>query len=195
MNSLFNGLAIEYLNGKKTIRYAALKENDIVNGENICVSFWTQGCPFHCPGCHNPETWNFNGGIEERFQEVLDKILTAIPKNGVQRNFSVLGGEPLCNENIRYVWEILYFVKQYFPNIKIFLWTGYTKEEIFSFSSKKKIFNSLTYEGWYEDWLRINIIRFIDVIITGRYEQDKRDITLKLRGSTNQEILYKNIDY
>lgn len=195
MNSLFNGLAIEYLNGKKTIRYAALKENDIVNGENICVSFWTQGCPFHCPGCHNPETWNFNGGIKESFQEVLDKILTAIPKNGVQRNFSVLGGEPLCNENIRYVWEILYFVKQYFPNIKIFLWTGYTKEEIFSFSSKKKIFNSLTYEGWYEDWLRINIIRFIDVIITGRYEQDKRDITLKLRGSTNQEILYKNIDY
>lgn len=195
MNSLFNGLAIEYLNGKKIIRYAALKENDIVNGENICVSFWTQGCPFHCPGCHNPETWNFNGGIEESFQEVLDKILTAIPKNGVQRNFSVLGGEPLCNENIRYVWEILYFVKKYFPNIKIFLWTGYTKEEIFSFSVKKKIFNSLTYEGWYEDWLRINIIRFIDVIITGRYEQDKRDITLKLKGSTNQEILYKNIDY
>ena len=68
-------------------------------------------------------------------------------------------------------------------------------KEIFSFSVKKKIFNSLTYEGWYEDWLRINIIRFIDVIITGRYEQDKRDITLKLKGSTNQEILYKNIDY
>ena len=147
--------------------------------------------PLSLSWMHNPETWNFNGGIEETFQEVLDKILTAIPKNGVQRNFSVLGGEPLCNENIRYVWEILYFVKQYFPNIKIFLWTGYTKEEIFSFSIKKKIFNSLTYEGWYEDWLRINIIRFIDVIITGRYEQDKRDITLKLRGSTNQEIYIK----
>ena len=71
-----------------TIRYAALKENDIVNGEDVCVSLWTQGCPFHCPGCHNPETWDFNGGIEEDFHILLDKIIKAINKNEVIRNFS-----------------------------------------------------------------------------------------------------------
>lgn len=171
------------------IRYAALKENDVVNGENICVSFWTQGCPFHCPGCHNPETWNFNGGIEETFQEVLDKILTAIPKNGIQRNFSVLGGEPLCNENVIFTWLVLKEVRKHYPHIKIFLWTGYTKEELIRIKKKEK--NTITNK----EMFRLKAIELVDTLVTGRYEQDKRDITLELRGSTNQEILYKNIDY
>ena len=68
-----------------TIRYAALKENDIVNGEDVCVSLWTQGCPFHCPGCRNPETWDFDGGREEDFHILLDKIIKASNKNEVIR--------------------------------------------------------------------------------------------------------------
>jgi anaerobic ribonucleoside-triphosphate reductase activating protein len=172
-----------------TIRYAALKENDIVNGEDVCVSLWTQGCPFHCPGCHNPETWDFNGGIEEDFHILLDKIIKAINKNEVIRNFSILGGEPLCNENVIFTWLILKEVRKHYPYIKIFLWTGYTKEELIRI--KKKTKNTITNK----EMFRLKAVDLVDILVTGRYEQDKRDITLELRGSTNQEILIPGIDF
>lgn len=164
----------------KIIRYADLKTNDITNGEGVCVSFWTQGCPFHCHGCHNPETWDFNGGIEEDLSTITNKILNAISDNGIKRNFSILGGEPLCDENIQLVLYILEKVRYKYPDIKIFLWTGYTKNELF--------FNDLSINKL-EDELRKKCIEYVDTLITGRYKEDKRDITLKLRGSTNQEIL------
>ena len=56
------------------MRYADIKGNDIVNGEGICVSFWTQGCPHHCPGCFNPETWDFDGGSKEFSPLIIDEI-------------------------------------------------------------------------------------------------------------------------
>lgn len=78
------------------MRYAGLKKNDIVDcEEGICVSLWTQGCPFHCKGCHNPETWDFMGGMKVP-HSIFKEINKAINENGIQRNFSVLGGEPLC---------------------------------------------------------------------------------------------------
>lgn len=81
------------------VRYANINKNDLINGEGVSVSFWTQGCPHHCKGCHNPETWNFQGGLEAPPMQILEEILDAIVANGIQRNFSVLGGEPLCVEN------------------------------------------------------------------------------------------------
>ena len=110
------------------MKYAAIKENDIVDGEGICVSFWTQGCPFRCKGCHNPETWSFDGGIEEDENTLLNKILYLIDKNNVQRNLSILGGEPLCKQNREFVAKLVIATKRRFPNIKIFLWTGYEIE-------------------------------------------------------------------
>lgn len=156
------------------MRYSAIMENDIVNGEDVCVSFWTQGCPHHCPGCHNPETWDFNGGLEKPKEEILNEIIEAIPKNGFNRNFSILGGEPLCQQNITNIYYILNNVKKTFPTIKIFIWTGYTIEEL------KAIYK--------KDFLDY-FFSLIDFMIVGRYEKDKRDITLKWRGSTNQEII------
>ena len=84
------------------MRYADIIENDIVNGEGICLSYWTQGCPHKCDGCHNPETWNFNGGKEDSKENILNKILTLLNKNNIHRNLSILGGEPLCDENINF---------------------------------------------------------------------------------------------
>lgn len=132
-----------------------------------------QGCPHRCPGCHNPELWNYNGGVEKSIDEVLKEIYAAISANNIQRNFSVLGGEPLCPENIEDVIQIIKNVKASFPNIKVFIWTGYNLDEL----KNKEIFE------------------YTDVLITGRYIQTLRDITLKWRGSSNQKILYKGIDY
>ena len=158
------------------MKYAGIIENDVVNGEGVCLSYWTQGCPHKCDGCHNPETWNFNGEKEDSKENILNKILTLLNKNNIHRNLSILGGEPLCDENIDFTMEILKQVKQRYPNIKTFVWTGYTYEELC------KLYKDIIFDN-------------IDVLIDGKYDKNQRDITLKLRGSKNQRILRKNIDF
>lgn len=159
-------------------RYAGLITNDFVNGTGVCVSFWTQGCPHRCPGCHNPETWDFEGG-KELPTDIKGQIIKAICANGIIRNFSILGGEPLCPQNLEEVDNIITSVRTAFPHIKIFIWTGYTLEEL----QKIKNFHI------------INILSQIDVLIDGLYKEDEKDITLELRGSKNQRILYRGIDF
>ena len=159
-------------------RYAGLNTNDFANGKGTCVSFFVQGCPHHCRGCFNPETWDFEGG-KELPADIRGQIIKAICANGITRNFSVLGGEPLCPQNRDGVDNIITGVRTVFPHIKIFLWTGYTLEEL----------------QHMDDDIIFNILNNIDVLIDGRYEEDEKDLTLELRGSKNQRILYKNIDF
>lgn len=154
------------------MKYAGLMENDIVDGEGVCVSLWTQGCPHHCPGCHNPETWDFEGGYEVP-EDIRGKIVKAISANGITRNFSVLGGEPLCEENLDFVLSIITAVRTAYPNIKIYIWSGYTF---------KKLIDK-------QDPRIINILKQSNVLIDGPYEESLRDITLPLRGSSNQNII------
>ena len=90
-----------------------------------------------------------------------------------------MGGEPLCSENLEPVENIVAGVRTAFPHIKIFLWTGYTLEELKK--QKNKYIES--------------ILSHIDVLIDGPFIQEKKDLTLELRGSSNQRILYKNIDF
>ncbi len=160
------------------MRYAGIKHNDIVDTESgICVSFWAQGCPNHCPGCHNPQTWDFNGGIQKSEKEVIDEIIKAINANGIKRDFSVLGGEPLApGENTLHTAHIVQSVRAAYPDIKIYLWSGYTYEQI---RSRKECH-------------LINILKSIDVLIDGPYMGTERDITLSLRGSRNQNIYVKD---
>lgn len=161
-------------------KYAKIKFNDIVDGEGICVSFWTQGCPFRCPGCHNPDTWDFNGGIEIP-SDIKGQIIKALSANGVQRNFSVLGGEPLCEENLDLVHSLIMAVRIAYPEIKIFVWSGFVIETL-----KKR---AETNEKL------ADILKNIDVLIDGPFIQEERNITLKLRGSSNQRILYRGQDF
>lgn len=154
------------------MRYSTLKKNDIVNGEDVCVSFWVQGCPLRCPGCHNASIWNFDGG-KEFTPQTLEEIISAISANGIQRNFSVLGGEPLCNENLFLTTLVIQEVRKVYPNIKIFVWTGYAYEDLI-----KKNDPHLNY-----------IFNNIDYLIDGPYIESLRDITLHLRGSSNQRII------
>ena len=74
------------------MKYAGLMENDFTDGDGVCVSLWTQGCPHHCPGCHNPETWDFNGGYDVP-DDIRGEIVKAISANGITRNLqSGIGG-------------------------------------------------------------------------------------------------------
>jgi len=159
-------------------RYAGLITNDFANGTGTCVSFWTQGCPHHCPSCQNPETWDFQGGKEVP-TDIRGQIIKAICANGITRNFSVLGGEPLCDENLDEVDKIITGVRTAYPQIKIFVWTGYILEEL-----KEKKNDKINH-----------ILSQIDVLIDGPFIQAERDITLELRGSKNQRILYCGVDF
>ena len=155
------------------MRYANLITEDLINGEGICVSLFMQGCPFHCEGCHNPETWDFNGGKEIPVADLIANILEALHKNGVQRNFSVLGGEPLAPQNRGWLLWILTSIRMLNPDIQIIVWTGYEKNEL------------------PHDNDSIEIYKLIDKLVVGRFKLAERDVTLPLRGSRNQEVLTK----
>ena len=156
----------------KTIKIADIMTNDVVNGQGICTSVWLQGCPHHCPGWHNPEAWDFNGGTEYEQDMITFEVLKAMRKNGIQRNLSILGGEPLCPQNRDFTRILSAAAKYMFPNSTIYCWTGYKLEDL---------------DKYY--------LEFIDVLIDGPYLQEQRDITLPLRGSSNQRILYKGKDF
>lgn len=154
------------------MKYAGLIRNDLAAAPGVSVTFFTQGCPHRCKGCHNPETWDFNGG-KEFTPQVLKEIYEALGVNNIERNFCIMGGEPLCQENLFLTLLVLRQVKQRFPNVKIYLWTGYYyKDLINSTDSHMK-----------------QILELVDVLIDGPYDQSLRDVTLKMRGSSNQSII------
>ena len=160
------------------MRYAGIIPNDLSAAPGVCVTFFTQGCPHHCPGCHNPETWDYEGGkeCEGNTIERIEQYLTA---NGIHRDLCIMGGEPLCPENQFLTLLICNTIKDKLPDTKIYIWTGYTLEELNKDSNT-----------------RISqILEKTDAIIDGPYIAAERDITLPMRGSRNQRILYKGIDY
>ena len=154
------------------MRYSGIIRNDLAAAPGVSVSFFTQGCPHRCKGCHNPETWEFDGG-KEFTNETLNEIFDALGANGIKRSFCVMGGEPLCEENLFLTLLVLKEVRAKFPSVNIYLWTGY----------------------YYEDLLKcINphlkqILNLVDILIDGPYVQAKRDITLPLCGSSNQSVI------
>lgn len=154
------------------MRYAGIIKNDVAAGKGVCVTFFVQGCAQHCPGCHNPQTWDFDGGYEFT-NETLENIIKALNANGVQRNFAVMGGEPLHPDNQFLTNLVIEEVKKNYPDIKIYLWTGYIYENLLAKQEK----------------LLQNILKNVDVLIDGPFVQEQRDITLEMRGSKNQRII------
>lgn len=154
-------------------KIAGIYWDDTAAAPGISLSVYFSGCHFHCPGCHNPEAQDFNYG-EEYTTDIRQEIMEKLNKNGVMRTLCILGGEPLCDENIGDVLNLIGWCKNDYPDLQIYVWTGYTLEEL---------------EARDDDDVRA-VLRNITFLIDGRYEQDKRDITLPLRGSTNQRILY-----
>lgn len=154
------------------MRYTAIKENDIANGPGVNVSFWVQGCKNHCKDCQNPETWSFTGG-KEFTKDTLNNLFKALKANGINRNLSILGGEPLCPENIPVTKYVIQQVKEKYPETKIYLWSGYYYDELIKNKEIKE-----------------EIFPYLDILVDGPYINSQRDITLKWRGSSNQNIIY-----
>lgn len=154
------------------MRYSGLIPNDITAAPGICVSFFTQGCPHHCPGCHNPETWGFDGG-KEFTNDTLKEIISALTAQNIHRDLCIMGGEPLCDENAFLTRLVIQEVKKHVPGAKIYIWSGYTYEQLKA-RSNPHILDSL---------------RLADVLIDGPYIEAERDITLEMRGSHNQRVI------
>ena len=161
------------------MRIAALKTNDIVDSDDgFSVSLWTAGCPHHCPGCHNSQYWGLDTGEECTDLDALcTRILRAVHRNGLERCFSILGGEPMAPHNREGIAYLVNRLRTKCPTLKIYLWSGYTIEEL---------------RGMHEDCVD-QVLSQVDYLIEGRFVMALRDITLKLRGSSNQRI-FKRIE-
>lgn len=154
------------------MKYAGLIRNDLAAAPGISVSFFTQGCPHKCKGCHNPETWDFSGG-KEFTPNVLYEIYEALGANNIERSFCIMGGEPMCEQNLFLTCMVLQNVKLHFPQTKVYLWTGYYYEDLLKMTDPKVKM----------------ILDMTDILIDGPYEEHNRDISLQMRGSSNQTII------
>ena len=165
------------------IRYASIRKLDISNGEGIGVALFVQGCPFHCYNCFNPETWDFNGG-KEWTEEIEKEFLSLIDRPYIKR-ISILGGEPLAEQNLNGILELTNKIRVLFPEKTIWLYTGYTWEQIM-FPVVTDDFNP-DREKLLQT--RREVLQLCDVLVDGRYIDSQRDITLKWRGSKNQKVI------
>lgn len=154
------------------MRYADVLDCDVANGKQVGISFFVQGCPSpHCKGCFNSSAWDFNGGKEIGEKEI-DHFLKLAGREYIKR-ISILGGEPLCEQNIKFVTNFAKICKETFPEKKIWLWTGYSfKDEVSS----------------------LEILNYIDYVVDGRFILEEKDLSLAFRGSKNQRIFKKQKD-
>ena len=147
------------------MRYSQIRNIDISNGIGVACSIFFQGCSHHCYNCFNPDTWDFNKGndfTKERQSEFIE-----LCKKPYVDCISILGGEPLQQNCIEFS-EFLDSLQSI--NKPIFLWSGYTYEEI------------INLKKWY-------VLDKIDYLIDGKYIDELKDYTLRLRGSSNQRII------
>lgn len=156
-------------------RLAKINWNDATNGNGVCVSIFVQGCPHHCPGCFNLETWDPAGGQSIDFPKFIKELIDKIQENGIERGLSFLGGEPLVSYNLEFVDKVITIIKTIYPSTPIYIWTG-------------DIYEHHEQDARYNPVLR-HILSLTDVLIDGPYQEDKRDITLYLRGSSNQRVI------
>lgn len=178
------------------IHYAQIRECDVSNGEGIGVALFVQGCKFRCYNCFNPDTWDFNGG-KEWTQEVKNKFLELANRPYIKR-ISILGGDPLAEENLDGVLDLINEFRLSLPQKTIWLYTGYQTKEIYKkhfilSPSAEDIVNTHTdfevIEESINDKKRSKIISQSDVLIDGQYIDSQRDITLPWRGSANQRVI------
>lgn len=149
------------------MRYASIRKFDISNGEGIGVVLFTQGCPFHCKGCFNTETWSYEGGF--LYTKEQKNIIIKLLNNDYISRFTVLGGEPFLPQNKQDLEELLKTIKQTYPTKKVWAYSG-------------NLFEKLVIDY-------SNLLQYIDVLVDGPYVEAKRDLTLAFRGSSNQRII------
>ena len=151
------------------MNYHDINKCDILNGNGIRVSLWVAGCEHRCPYCQNPQTWDASGGI--LFDEsAKSKLFDALRKDYIS-GITITGGDPLHTNNLEDILNRVNKIHLLSPQKTIWLYTGYTWEELMVDSKRKEI------------------VSMCDVIVDGRYIDEKCDITLKWRGSSNQRVI------
>ena len=155
---------------KDTIRIAGVVRESIVDGPGLRFAVFTQGCAHHCFECHNPETWDFSGGYECE----IEKIIKAMDENPLLDGITMSGGDPMFQPEAGYV--LCKTVKEKGLNVVVF--TGYTYEELMEL-------------GKTDPWV-VKFLEVTDILIDGRYEKSRRDLTLLFRGSSNQRVIDMN---
>lgn len=138
-----------------------LKKNCVENGEGVRLSVFVAGCSRQCYNCHNPEFWDFEAGEELSEREIFDELA----KKHYQ-GMTILGGEPLDPKNVDDVYALVNLSKFILPNKDIWLYTGYDYEEV---KDNK-------------------VLRFVDVLVDGSYEESKK-VNGEMYGSSNQNII------
>lgn len=159
------------------MNFASIIENDIVDSDDgVCVSLWFSGCDVHCPNCHNSMLWDPNSGTTISNDEIITKLENYLYSNGLERSLSVLGGEPLMPANRADCAYILKTLREKHPTLKIRLWTGHIYEDLLreDDSNLKTIFS------------------VVNTLIDGPFIEAKKDLSIKLRGSSNQRIIQLN---
>lgn len=147
------------------MNYHKIEKYSIANGTGIRVVLWVSGCTCYCRNCQNPQTWGFNSGVlfdENAKQELFE----ALDKPYIQ-GITFSGGHPLENKNISTVYNLCKEIKEKFPTKDIWLYTGYLFEDINSYL----------------------IMKYIDVLVDGKYIEEQKDLTLPFCGSKNQRVI------
>lgn len=170
------------------MRYASIRSLDISNGEGVGVSLFVQGCDRHCFNCFNSETWNFNGG-KEWTEEAKNKFMELIDRPYIRR-ISILGGEPLAEQNLDDVLSLVQQIRISFPEKTIWLYTGFEWDQIMDIKVIQPIFSCKDLENKIQNVLkRQEIIKQCDVLVDGEYIDEQKDLTLAYRGSKNQHCI------
>lgn len=153
------------------MNYSGIKYADMINGIGIRVSLFVSGCNHGCKNCFNVETWNPNYG-EEFTQKQEDEIINFFKKYGQTiRGLSLLGGDPTYSQNIIPLVSFLKKFKKELPDRDIWIWSGFTWEEIIKDKNKKEL------------------IELCDILIDGKFKEELKDLNLKWRGSSNQRVI------
>lgn len=157
------------------MNYCNVKNCDIANGVGVRVSLFVSGCRNRCKNCFQPETWDFNYGkpFDEQTEEKLMKMLAPSYINGL----TVLGGEPMEPENQRALLPFLKKVKAAYPQKTIWLYTGFTLEELRSPDCR-------AHTEYTEE-----ILKLLTVLVDGRFVEEKKNVSLRFRGSENQRLI------
>ena len=155
--------------------YGNIKNYDIANGAGVRVTLFVSGCTNHCKGCFQPETWDFNYG--RPFTDETEEELLNMLKPAYIRGLTVLGGEPFEPDNQRVLLPFIRRVRKMHPGKDIWMFSGFTYEELKTEGSHPRC--ECTDE----------LLTLTDILIDGRFVEEKKNISLQFRGSENQRIL------
>ena len=157
------------------MNYSLIRPCDIANGPGVRVSLFVSGCTHHCPGCFQPETWDFNYG-KKFTDETIWEILRLLEPNYID-GLTVLGGEPLDERNMDDVWALLDVVRRMgSPEKTVWLYTGSTLEQL---RARPYQYGQLTKD----------ILNKVDILVDGPFVEAKKDLRLKFCGSSNQRLI------